>query len=437
MEVPFWMLLPFVAMLLCIALAPLIVEKQWEKNVNKLWVSLFFGAIVAVWMVANNTPENQFTHKLIHQVVFDYVPFMVLLAALFVVTGGIHVSGDIQATPKVNTFILTIGFMLASLMGTTGAAMLLIRPLISTNSQRKYTTHTILFFIAIVANCGGLLTPLGDPPLFLLYLRGAEFTWFTNLIPVWAFTGVCLLVVYYLLDSYYYRKRESLENLMDDAMNTKPITYQGLVNLVWLAGVVLSVMFVNSNYIPAMGDAHAPVYILLLREEVLLVIILLSLLTTKRQVRRDNHYSWAPIIEVAVLFIGIFVTMTPALIYLNANASSMGLTEPWQFYYSTGMLSSFLDNAPTAVAFHSVASGLPLAEGAPVVAGISEVLLKVIATSSVFFGAMTYIGNGPNFMVKAIAEQSGLRMPSFFGYIFKFSLVVLLPVYVLAQLIFF
>ena len=437
MEIPFWILLPFIAMLLCIAIAPLVVEKQWEKNLNKLGVSVVLGSVVAIWMVANNTAENHYTHHLLHQMVYDYIPFILLLAALFVVTGGIKVNGDIQATPKINTFILLIGFLIASLMGTTGAAMLLIRPLIATNSQRKYTTHTILFFIAIVANCGGLLTPLGDPPLFLLYLRGADFTWFLTLMPVWAFVGISLLVIYYFLDSYYYKKKESLEHLIDDARNQVPITFDGLINVVWLVAVVLSVMFINSSYIPAMGDEHAPVYVKLLREVVLLFIIILSLVTTKKSVRRANHYSWDPIVEVAVLFIGIFATMTPALIYLNAHASSLGLNEPWQFYYTTGLLSSFLDNAPTAVAFHSVASGLPLVEGTTAVAGIQEVLLKVIATASVFFGAMTYIGNGPNFMVKAIAEQSGLRMPSFFGYICKFSLIVLLPLYVIAQLIFF
>ncbi|MBR6539250.1 MAG: sodium:proton antiporter [Bacteroides sp.] len=437
MEIPFWILLPFVAMLLCIAIAPLIAEKEWEKNLNKFAVSMVLGSVVAIWMVANNNAENEFTHKLVHQMVFDYVPFILLLTALFVVTGGIHVKGDIQATPKVNTLILAIGFVLASLMGTTGAAMLLIRPLLATNSQRKYTTHTVLFFIALVANTGGLLTPLGDPPLFLLYLRGAEFTWFLSLLPIWAFVGISLLVIYFLLDTYYYTKREALEHLMHDAREQEPIRIDGNINFLWLACVVASVMFINSGYIPAMGEEHAPIYIKLLREIVLVAIIFLSLYTTKKQVREANHYSWAPIIEVAVLFVGIFATMTPALIYLNANAANLGLTQPWQFYYSAGTLSSFLDNAPTAVAFHSVATGLPITEGVPMVAGVQEVLLKAIATASVFFGAMTYIGNGPNFMVKAIAEESGLRMPSFFGYMFKFSLVVLLPLYIIVQLIFF
>lgn len=428
--------MPFVAMLLCIAIAPLIFEKKWEKNLNKFCVSMVLGSVVAIWMVANDTPDNHFVHHLVHQMVYDYVPFILLLAALFVVTGGIKVNGNIKATPAVNTLILAIGFALASLMGTTGAAMLLIRPLISTISERKYTTHTILFFIAVVANCGGLLTPLGDPPLFLLYLRGAEFTWFLKLFPIWLFAGAVLLLVYYCLDSYYYA-REPKENLQKDSENVTPLSFSGLINLLWLLGIILSVMFLNQSYIPAMGEEHAPFYVKLLREFVLLAIILLSLKTTPAGVRQANHYSWVPIVEVAVLFVGIFATMTPALIYLNEHSASMGLTQPWQFFYCTGLLSSFLDNAPTAVAFHSVATGLPVAEGVTMVAGVPEILLEVISTGAVFFGAMTYIGNGPNFMVKAIAERSGIRMPSFFGYIITFSLVVLLPLYIVVQLIFF
>lgn len=437
MEIPFWILMPFVAMLVCIAIGPLVATERWENNRNKLCVSILLGAIVAIWMVANNNAENEFTHKLVHQMVFDYVPFILLLTALFVVTGGIHVKGDIQATPKVNTLILAIGFVLASLMGTTGAAMLLIRPLLATNSQRKYTTHTVLFFIALVANTGGLLTPLGDPPLFLLYLRGAEFTWFFTLVPIWAFVGVSLLLVYFIIDTYFYTKREKIEHLMHDARQQTPIRIYGCVNFVWLLAIIASFMFINQSYIPQMADEHAPIYIKLLREIVLITIIILSLITTKKQVRQDNHFSWTPIEEVAFLFLGIFTTITPVLLYLNANASKLGLTEPWQFYYTAGALSSFLDNAPTAVAFHSVATGLPITEAMPMVAGVQEILLKAIATASVFFGAMTYIGNGPNFMVKAIAEESGLRMPSFFGYMFKFSLVVLLPLYIIVQLIFF
>lgn len=435
-DIPVWTLMPFALMLLCIAIIPLFAEKWWANNLHKLSVSLLLGVPVALWMLSNNTAENQFTHHLIHQMAYDYVPFILLLAALFVVTGGIRVKSNIKATPWVNTGFLIAGWMLASLMGTTGAAMLLIRPLISTLSERKFKVHTILFFIALVANCGGLLTPLGDPPLFLLYLRGADFGWFLNLLPVWATVGVSLLLIYYLLDSYYYRQ-ETKEHLSGNIAPKASFSLEGQINFFWLLCVIACVLFLNPGRIPEMGNPSAPFYIKQLREIALVVIIVLSWQTTRKEIRLANHYSREPIMEVAALFLGIFLTMTPALIYLNGHTSSLGLEHPWQFFYTTGLLSSFLDNAPTAVAFHSVASGLAVAEGSMTVAGISEILLKVIAAASVFFGSKTYIGNGPNFMVKSIAEQNGIKMPSFFGYIGKFSLPVLLPIYVLVQLIFF
>jgi Na+/H+ antiporter NhaD/arsenite permease-like protein len=430
MEIPVWALIPFVVMLLCIAIGPLVAEHWWENNKNKLIVSLVLGVPTAIWLCLNGM-----SHDLMHQMIFDYIPFIILLTALFTVTGGIHLSGDIPAKPSVNTLFLGIGLILASIMGTTGAAMLLIRPLIETNKERKNKVHTILFFIAIVANCGGLLTPLGDPPLFLLYLKGAPFTWFLNLFVEWAFAGILLLVIYYFVDSYCY-KQEKKEDLIKDFQRVKPLRLSGNINFLYLAAIVCAVAFINPGTIPAMGEEHAPIYMKLLREIVLVVIILASLFTTSKKVREDNKYSWGPIIEVAVLFLGIFATMTPALLFLKEAAPNLGLTESWQFYYCTGALSSFLDNAPTALAFHSVASGLPVVEGATMVAGIPEILLKAISIGAVFFGAMTYIGNGPNFMVKAIAEENKIEMPSFFGYMIKFSLIVLLPVYILTQLLF-
>ena len=430
-----WSMIPFGIMLLMIAIGPLVAEKWWESNINKLIVSLFLGVPTAVCLIMGGM-----THDLEHQVLFDYVPFIVLLLALFVITGGIHLSGDIKAKPWVNTLFLGIGYILASLMGTTGAAMLLIRPIITTNQQRKHTVHTILFFIALVANCGGLLTPLGDPPLFMLFLRGAPFTWFLSMLPEWAFTGALLLIIYYFVDRYYYAK-EDWTNLANDSLEYEKLRLTGSINFVYLIGVILSVAFINEGTIPQMGEENAPLWLKFLREIVLLSLTGLSLYTTKKEVRyTQNKFTWAPIIEVAVLFLGIFTTMTPALAYLKAHAAELGLNTPWQFYYSTGMLSSFLDNTPTAVAFHSVATGLTAEQmtafACPIVAGIPEILLKAISLGAVMFGAMTYIGNGPNFMVKAIAEESGIKMPSFFGYVLKFSLVILLPIYIIVQLIF-
>lgn len=425
--IPGYMLIPFVVMLLCIAIFPLTkLEEWWENNLHKLYVSLILGVPVAIWLIANGLGA-----ELEHQMVYDYVPFILLLMALFVTTGGICIKGDLLATPTTNTAILAVGWVLASFMGTTGAAMLLIRLLILTISERKYKAHTILFFIAIVANCGGLLTPLGDPPLFLLFQKGAEFTWFFNLTPEWALTGVMLLLTYFAVDTYYYRK-EPPENLNADKANVHSIVVSGKINILWLLCVIASTMFINGKYIPAVGDHNSPFYIRLLREWAFILIIILSMVTTKKSTRKLNHYSWTPILEVACVFVGIFATMTPALLFLTDMKEEIQrvLSEPWQYLYCTGMLSAFLDNAPTAMVFNSMAPSDPAVPGLA-----AEPFLKGISMGAVFFGALTYIGNGPNFMVKSIAEQSGIKMPSFFGYMIKFSLIVCLPIYIIVQLI--
>jgi len=427
--IPMWMLIPFVCQLLCIAIFPLTkVEHWWEKNTHKLMVSFLLGVPVAVWLCMHGL-----SHELEHQMLYDYVPFILLLMALYVTTGGICIQGDLRATPRINCTILAIGYLFASFMGTTGAAMLLIRLLLQTNSQRKYTTHTVLFFIAMVANCGGILTPLGDPPLFLLFQKGTPFGWFMGMTPEWLATGLLMLAVYYALDSKFYKK-ESEERIQADKEEVERVSYTGLINLIWLACVILSTMFINKTYIPAMGEPDAPFYLKLLREWAFVLIIILSLVTTKKKVRKDNHYNWAPILEVACVFCGIFATMIPALMYLKQNP--LPITEPWQFVYCTGFLSAFLDNAPTAMVFHTTATTLADPGAANLVAGVAEPLLRAISMGAVFFGSLTYIGNGPNFMVKSMAEQSGVRMPSFFTYMFKFSLIICLPIYILVQLIF-
>ncbi len=425
--IPAWMLIPFVVQLLCIAILPLTkMEEWWENNLHKLYISLLLGVPVGIWLSLNGM-----SHELEHQMIYDYVPFILLLMALFVTTGGICIRGDLRATPTTNTMIIAMGWVLASFMGTTGAAMLLIRLLLQTISQRKYKVHTVMFFIAVVANCGGLLTPLGDPPLFLLFQKGAPFGWFMHMLPEWAVTGALLLGIYWLTDTYYYKK-EPWHLLSADFREQKRVTATGLINIFWLLCVVASTMFINKTYIPQMGAEDAPWYLKLLREWAFILIIILSMRTTKPQVRTDNSFSWTPILEVACVFCGIFATMTPALMYLEQHP--LPVQHPWEFVYATGSLSAFLDNAPTAMVFHATATSLPIVGTA--VAGISEVYLKAICMGAVFFGAMTYIGNGPNFMVKSIAEESGVKMPSFFGYIIKFSLAVLLPIYIIVQLLF-
>lgn len=434
-SIPLWTLIPFILMLLSIAVFPLVkaTEHLWENNKNKLIVSILLSIPVIIIFAVNGM-----FGAIVHQIVYDYIPFIALLLSLFIVTGGIFINVDVKAKPIVNTAFLAIGMVLASFMGTTGAAMLLIRPLLNINKQRENKVHIILFFIAVVANCGGLLTPLGDPPLFMLYLRGASFGWFFNLIPEWLVAGLLLIAIFFIYDTVMYKK-EKPENIIKDNKEFEPLSIKGKVNFVLLLGVVASVAFINGQYFTFCEDSHHNDNVMkLVQSGVLLVIGLVSLLLTNKKLRyEDNKFSWSPILEVAALFLGIFVTMVPALMYLQAHAPSMGLEKDWQFYYITGGLSSFLDNTPTALAFHSVALGLDYStyEGV-MVAGIPEYLLKAISTAAVFFGAMTYIGNGPNFMVKAIAEQSGVKMPDFFRYIYKFALVYVLPVYIIVQLIF-
>ena len=427
--IPAWMLIPFVVMLLCIAVLPLLpkIGEWWEHNLHKLYVSLILGVPVGIWLCVHGM-----SHELIHQMIFDYVPFILLLMALFVTTGGICIKGDLVAKPTTNTVILGLGWLLASFMGTTGAAMLLIRLVLQTISQRKYKMHTVLFFIAIVANCGGLLSPLGDPPLFLLFQKGASFMWWMqNMFLEWLVTGALLLLVYFLVDTYFYRK-EPQENIAADVAQKVSLQFSGLINIVWLLCIIASTMFINKTYIPAMGAEDAPWYLRLLREWVFIAIIAMSWLTTKKKARTDNNYSWVPILEVACVFVGIFATMTPALMYLEQMKETIQafISQPWQYVYCTGVLSAFLDNAPTAMVFNS------MAPNGDIIGLAADPFLKAISMGAVFFGALTYIGNGPNFMVKSIAEQEGIKMPSFFGYMIKFSLIVCLPIYVIVQLLF-
>jgi Na+/H+ antiporter NhaD/arsenite permease-like protein len=425
-SIPVLMLLPFVLMLGCIAVFPLFWNHFWEKNLNKLFVGLGLSLPVIIFLASANL-----TGHLFETLVFDYIPFIVLLGALFTITGGIYLSGDIEAKPLINTLFLATGAVIASFMGTTGAAMLLIRPVIQTNKERVYKVHTILFFIGIVANCGGLLTPLGDPPLFMMYLRGAPFTWFLNLSLEWFVTNALLLLIYFFVDSYYHKKEPVLA-IMRDKTEIKPIKIEGKLNFIWLAGVVVAVAFVNEQYLGFIKLNH---YFKFTREALIILMGILSLVYTKKHVRKSNNFTWGPIEEVAYLFLGIFITMVPCLLYLQSNAKSLGVEMPSQFYYYSGLLSSFLDNTPTAVTFHSLALGLGVT-GTDMVAGIPEHFLRAICIGAVFFGSMTYIGNGPNFMVKAVAEENNIKMPDFFSYIFKFSLIVLLPVFILVQLLF-
>jgi len=425
-KIPLISVIPFLLMLLSIAIFPLLMHRFWEKNKNKLTVALILSAPIIIYFTSAGL-----TSTIFETITFDYIPFIILLGSLYTITGGIFLDGDIEATPLINTAFLAVGAVLASIMGTTGAAMLLIRALIHTNKERKFKTHTILFFIGVVANCGGLLTPLGDSPLFMLYLRGAPFAWFFKLLPEWLVTNFLLLCVYCFVD-FYYHKREPKEAIVSDKLAIRPLKIAGKLNLLWLVGVVLAVAFLNEQQLPFISNNHFYKFI---REGVILSMAIFSLLFTTRLVRSSNNFSWEPIKEVAYIFLGVFVTMVPCLLYLEQNAKSLGINFANQFYYCSGLLSSFLDNAPTAVAFHSLALGLG-EHTTEMVAGIPQEILKAISVGAVFFGSMTYIGNGPNFMIKAIAEENNIKLPHFFAYIYKFSLIVLLPIFIIVQLLF-
>jgi Na+/H+ antiporter NhaD/arsenite permease-like protein len=333
-----------------------------------------------------------------------------------VIAGGILLRGDLEATPLVNTAFLATGTAVASVVGTTGASMLLIRPLLQTNQERTRVRHTVVFFIFLVSNIGGMLTPLGDPPLFLGYLQGVPFTWTLRLWPQWLVMSVALLGLYYLLDSRHHA-HESTASLRRDRTRIEPLRISGGLNALWLAGVVAAVAFLG-----------AP-----LREAAIVALAAVSLWRTPQEIRRANRFTSYPMVEVAVLFLGIFLTMIPALELLHERGGELGVRAPWQFFWATGTLSSFLDNAPTYLTFLALAQGM----GMPAeVVGVPHLILAAISVGAVAMGANTYIGNAPNFMVKAIAEEAGVRMPSFFGYM-AYSGGVLLPLFLLVTLLFF
>ena len=401
--------LPFAAMLLAIAILPLFAPGLWTSNLRKLAVGAVLGLPVLV-LYARHDPAA------LWHTAGDYLSFMALLASLFVISGGVLVTGDIEASPAVNTAFLAVGAVLASLVGTTGASVLLIRPLLATNQERRHVAHTVVFFIFVVANIGGCLTPLGDPPLFLGYLLGVPFTWTLRLVPHWLLANGMILTVYYFWDRRAHA-REDEAAIALDAATVRPIRVTGQRNVVFLLAVVASVAFLHAPY----------------RELAMVAVSALSLAVTPRAVRDENRFTFHAIAEVAALFAGIFLTMVPALDILHARGRELGLTQPWHFFWSAGLLSSFLDNAPTYLTFLAIAQSLGLPAE---VAGVSHHVLAAISAGAVFMGANTYIGNGPNFMVRSIAEERGIKMPSFLGYM-GYSGAVLIPVFVVITLVFF
>ena len=425
----FIIFIPFILMLLSIAIFPMIAENFWGKNRNKLIVSLVLGIPTAIWLLVNGMGTD-----LEDSIIFDYIPFIILLGSLFVITGGIFIDANLEAKPKNNLLILAVGGILASFMGTTGAAMLLIRLLLHTNRERKRNVHIVLFFIAIVANCGGLLTPLGDPPLFMMYLRGVDFFWFLSLLKPWLFINGMFLLLFYIFDTYHW-KRESEEVKKMEIKNKTPLLIKGKLNFVWLLVVILTVAFINPNNFQFMNEFKPALF---LRDIIMIITAILSIITTSKKCREANSFNWEPMKEVAFLFFGIFITMVPVLSFLKNNAETININSPASFYFITGALSSFLDNTPTAVTFYTLAKSVfsNSSISGEIVAGIPAIIMEAICVGAVAFGSMTYIGNGPNFMVKSIAEQDGIKMPQFFQYMIKFSLIIILPVLILTKLLF-
>ena len=433
----FWVF-PFAGILLSIAIFPLVAPDFWHHN---------FGKISAFWAILLIVPfllKVGFTitlYELLHVGLLEYVPFIILLLALFTISGGVQLKGALVGTPIVNTGIIFIGTALASWMGTTGAAMLLIRPLIRANKERKNKVHVIVFFIFLVANIGGSLTPLGDPPLFLGFLKGVNFFWTTSamMVPM-LFMVFSLLIIFFIFDSYLYKK----ENIKKVETDIK-ISIEGSFNLLLLLGVIGSVLL-SGFWRPHIEFELFYVHVELqnvIRDILLLTLTFASWKLTSSKIREANEYTWFPIVEVAKLFAGIFVTIIPAIAILKAGTSgALGVvinsvsnqTGPinYMYFWATGILSSFLDNAPTYLVFFNTAGGDPI----QLMGELSQTLLAISA-GAVFMGANTYIGNAPNFMVKSISESSGIEMPSFFGYLFKWSLPILFPLFIIVTFLFF
>jgi Na+/H+ antiporter NhaD/arsenite permease-like protein len=436
-ELSVWSVVPFAGLLLAIAILPLATPHFWEHNRNKGVVAALFSAPVVAYLLAGFGEHG--LHELVEKA-REYTAFILLLGSLYVITGGIHVRGSLSGTPLVNTAVLAIGAVLASVIGTTGASVLLIRPLLAANTARQRTTHIVVFFIFAVSNCGGLLTPLGDPPLFLGFLKGVPFEWTFALWKEWLLVNGSLLAIFNVWDQIVFAReeRERPGSQLEEVQEHAPLGIDGRRNFGFLLGIV-AVIYASGRGLGS-GAAAWPFGV---QEAAMLALAAASYALTSAEIRRRNRFGFGPINEVALLFAGIFVTMAPALLLLNAHAGSFGLRTPAQFFWASGVLSSFLDNAPTYLTFAATACGLAGVglEGrylAAFLAGGPEnaALLAAISCGAVFMGANTYIGNGPNFMVKAIAEERGIRMPSFFGYML-YSGGVLIPLFAIVTFVFF
>lgn len=441
---PLWSVIPFAGILLSIALFPLLAPGFWHHHFGK--VSAFWALVFAIpFLVAYGNPA---LHEIFHIYLIDYIPFIILLWSLFTVAGGILVEGKLKGKPVVNLVMLIIGTFMASWIGTTGASMVLIRPVLRANANRKNKTHIVIFFIFLVSNIGGSLTPLGDPPLFLGFLHSVPFFWTFNLLPEMAFVVGILLSVFFIIDTMLYKRDLAAGNISEDTRAEAALRIRGMHNFIFLLGVIGGVLMsglVHLGNVMVLG-VHMEVQNIL-RDIILIIMGLLSLKTTSQEIREGNEFTWFPIKEVAYLFAGIFMCIIPALSMLRAGAEGHlafiinAVKEPAHYFWITGALSSFLDNAPTYLTFLNTAlgnffAGVPEKEAVARLIAEQGIYLKAISTGAVFMGANTYIGNAPNFMVRSIAEEQGLRMPSFFGYM-AWSIGILIPTFILVTIVFF
>lgn len=439
--------IPFAGLLLCIAVMPLVKPEWWEKN-QALAVILWSFLFIIPSVLLNGAGET--VETVLECIINDYLTFIVLLFGLFCVSGNITLEGNLAGSPAVNAIFLAFGTLLSSCIGTTGASMLLVRPLIKMNSWRKKKSQIMIFFIFMISNMGGCLTPIGDPPLLMGFMRGVSFFWSLNLFHILIFNMVILLIIFYFIDRRAYRKDIAAGLHPDISKPGVDIKIEGLHNIIFLVVIVVAVILSGTlPGLPVFQDAAGNVIGIKIFKEVKLtvpaiieiVMILaaagLSFKTTPQKIRTQNHFTWGAIKEVAVLFVGIFITMQPALALLKTMGPNLGITEPYQMFWSTGMLSSFLDNTPTYLVFLTTAGTLGFTSGITTTVGtISVQILEAISCGAVFMGANTYIGNAPNFMVKSISDENGVRMPSFFGYM-VWSFGILVPVFIIDTLVFF
>ena len=439
--------IPFAGLLLCIAVMPLVKPEGWEKHQAHaviLW-SLLFAIPFALFYGAPKAVET-----VLECLIGDYLTFIVLLFGLFCVAGNIKLEGSLVGNPKVNVIMLAVGTFFSSCIGTTGASMLFVRPIIQMNSWRKNKRHIMVFFIFLVSNIGGCLTPIGDPPLLMGFSRGVSFFWSMRLFPVLVLNMILLLTIFYHLDKKAYQK-DITKGLMPEVKENEPlIRIKGAHNFLYIVMIVIAVIL--SGVLPKLSAfqnaAGEVIGIPIFREvtltvpaiieiAIILLAALLSFKTTPKEVRVQNHFTWGAIQEVAVLFIGIFITMQPALMVLKSAGSGLGITKPFEMFWATGALSSFLDNTPTYLVFLTTAGAMHFTTGVATTLGVVPVkMLMAISCGAVFMGANTYIGNAPNFMVKSLSDENGINMPSFFGYMW-WSLHYLIPVFIIDMIIFF